>query len=168
MRSPCTTRILVITSNVKQREIWLLVSEPGRKRKWAVLVAPWSKLRNSTTVLHHFSSRIDLDRSQELKYRLKNVFLSKNRPRFANEKPVMGHGTRGYQGPVCTNPSACSHKCFAKNAHYSRKTSFCGHMYSTCSHRNHIVPLSAKFCRINLLFQSFLSIVFQASTFKST
>ena len=50
-------------------EFWLLVSEPGKKRKWAVLVAPLSKSKNSTTVLHHFSSRIDLDRSPELNYR---------------------------------------------------------------------------------------------------
>ena len=57
--------------------LWALDSEPGKIRKWAVLIAPWSKWRNSTTILHHFSSRIDLDRSQELKYRWKTNFFNK-------------------------------------------------------------------------------------------
>ena len=36
--------------------------------KVLVSVALLSKLRNSITVVHHFLSWIDLDRSQELKY----------------------------------------------------------------------------------------------------
>ena len=63
--------LLLLTKTISQppenefREVkqnlsnWLLVSEPGKKRKWAVLVALCSKFRNSTTILHHFSSRID-------------------------------------------------------------------------------------------------------------
>ena len=40
-----------------------------------VLDAPLSKLKYSTTTVHHFLSRIDLDRSQNLKYGFKNYFL---------------------------------------------------------------------------------------------
>ena len=46
-----------------------------KHEKVFVLVAPLSKLKNSTTVVHHFLSRIDLDRSQELKYGFKIMFL---------------------------------------------------------------------------------------------
>ena len=38
-----------------------------KHEKVIVLVAPYSKLKNSTTVVHHFSSWIDLDRCQNLK-----------------------------------------------------------------------------------------------------
>ena len=73
----CKFSQALLKINKKVTFFWVLDSEPGKIRKWAVLDAPWSKLRNSTTVLHHFSSRIDLDRSQELKYRWKTRFFDK-------------------------------------------------------------------------------------------
>ena len=38
------------------------------KKKMFKMDAPWAKSRNSTSVVHHFLSRIDLDRSQNLEY----------------------------------------------------------------------------------------------------
>ena len=52
-----------------------------KHEKVLVLVALVSKLRNFTTVVHRFSSRIDLDRYQELKYRQKKMFyINKHDP----------------------------------------------------------------------------------------
>ena len=45
----------------------IVIFQDGR-----LLVVPLTKLRNSTTAVHHFSSQIDLDRSQNLKNGLKN------------------------------------------------------------------------------------------------